>query len=144
MSNLIMLSIYICIRNYFHIFFFKKILGVSKTIRVFESPLPCNGKFECSFHIFRGPCISALFSLGWEVRYLSILIALLCPAEAHGGLHGYGTFFWPTERHLGSNWCDRLLVVKFIDSEQAKKLWRNLQTLTSEPSFLPFFWQIAF
>ena len=32
----------------------KKILGLSKAIGVFESPLPCNGKFECSIHIFRG------------------------------------------------------------------------------------------
>ena len=34
----------------------KKILGISKAIRVFESPLRCIWQFECSAHIFRGPC----------------------------------------------------------------------------------------
>ena len=38
----------------------KKILGISKTIRVFESPLLCIWQFECSVHIFRGPCFNIL------------------------------------------------------------------------------------
>ena len=37
----------------------KKILGISTAIRVFESPLLCIWQFECSVHIFRGPCLTA-------------------------------------------------------------------------------------
>ena len=36
----------------------KKILGTSKAIRVFESPLLSIWQFEFSVHIFRGPCVS--------------------------------------------------------------------------------------
>ena len=35
----------------------KKILGTSKAIRIFESPLLCIWQFECSVHIFRGPWV---------------------------------------------------------------------------------------
>ena len=37
----------------------KKILGISKAIGVIVSPLLCIWQFECSVHIFRGPCPSA-------------------------------------------------------------------------------------
>ena len=33
-------------------------MGISKAIRVFESPLLCIWQFECSVHIFRGPWVS--------------------------------------------------------------------------------------
>ena len=46
------------LRKVFSPFFSKKILGPTKDIVVFESPLPCNGTFECSVHIFRGPWIN--------------------------------------------------------------------------------------
>ena len=39
--------------------FFQKILDLSKAIGGFESPLPCNGNFECSVHIFRDPCLGS-------------------------------------------------------------------------------------
>ena len=55
MSNLIMPSAFICVGKYFHIFFQKKMLGLSKAIGDFVSPLPCNGKFECSVYVFRSP-----------------------------------------------------------------------------------------
>ena len=48
---------FICLGKYFHTFFQKKILGLSRAIGVFPSLLPCNGKCECSVHIFRGPWI---------------------------------------------------------------------------------------
>ena len=38
MSNLIMPSPFICFRKYFHTFFQKKLLGLSKAIGGFESP----------------------------------------------------------------------------------------------------------
>ena len=33
-------------------------MAISKATRVFESPLLCIRPFECSVHIFRGPCAS--------------------------------------------------------------------------------------
>ena len=45
-----------------------KIFGISKAIRVFESPLLCIWQFECSVHIFRGPwfiIVSLLNDLVW-------------------------------------------------------------------------------
>ena len=53
------LSFYM-LRKVFSHLFSKKILGPTKAIGVFESPLPCNGKFECSVQIFRGPCFTIL------------------------------------------------------------------------------------
>ena len=52
MSNLIMPSPFICLGKYFHTFFQKKILDLNNAIGGFDSPLPFNGKFECSVHIF--------------------------------------------------------------------------------------------
>ena len=43
------------LRKVFSHFFFLKMLGLSKSIGVFVSPLPCNGKFECSVYVFRSP-----------------------------------------------------------------------------------------
>ena len=36
----------------------KKILGISKGIRISEFPLLCIWQFDCSVHIIRGPCVS--------------------------------------------------------------------------------------
>ena len=44
------------LRKLFSHFLKKYILGLSKAI----VPLPCNGKFECSVHIFRGPWFSKM------------------------------------------------------------------------------------
>jgi hypothetical protein len=40
---------------------FKKILDISKAIRVFVFPLLCIWQFECSVHIFRGPWYVKLY-----------------------------------------------------------------------------------
>ena len=49
MSNFIMSSDFICLGKYVYSHFF------SKNVGVFVSPLPCNRKFKCCVHIFRGP-----------------------------------------------------------------------------------------
>ena len=53
-------SAFICIEKYFYKKI-KKMLSISKAIRVFESPLLCIWKFEYPVHIFRGPWFRPCF-----------------------------------------------------------------------------------
>ena len=82
MSNLIMPSPFICLGKYAHTFFSKKMMDLSKAIGGFESPLPCNRKFECSVHIFRGPW----FGIGkWHSGYEEAKYNYLIPHKHKSG-----------------------------------------------------------
>ena len=73
-SNWVMPSAFIWIKNNF-IKKIKKILGISKAIRIFESPLLCIWQFECSVHIFRGLLVS-LLNIFWKGSRISESILL--------------------------------------------------------------------
>ena len=66
----------------------KKILGISKAIRIFESPLLCIWQFECSVHIFRGPCSRLMDVLvdAREVLRNDALLLLIQLTKGHANL----------------------------------------------------------
>ena len=48
-------------------------MSISKATRVFESPLLCTWQFECSVHIFRGPCIDQTLNRTRKLKWQDIL-----------------------------------------------------------------------
>ena len=78
------------LRKVFSDFFSNKQWAPLKVQGFLSPPLPCNGKFECSVHIYRGPCLA--FSHGQErMRVLNMVqlmvlvwpYSLLVPHSAH-------------------------------------------------------------
>ena len=54
----------------------KKILGISKAIRGFESPLLCIWQFEISVHIFMGPSLGLPSDLFVQIKLTNVTGAI--------------------------------------------------------------------
>ena len=124
LSNWVMPSAFICIEKWFHKKI-KKILGLSKDIRVFESPILCIWQVECSVRIFRGPCLSIAF-LCFKNHVLSCTyIYAISISQDYSAIpyirdtHKYlwhlciekkSTPSWPMFDHRGSVYCEKVFL----------------------------------
>ena len=73
--------------------------------------------------------ITAVFSLGWVVRYLSILIALLCPSDAQGGL----SWIWDIFLAYWATFSIELMWQAF--SGKVHIFWEGKEIMTKSPNF---------
>ena len=125
------LSFYI-LRKVFSHFFSKKTLGLSKAIGVFEFPLPCNRKFECSVHIFRGPWATQLV-----IPQSKISSKNLGPSTYNSGFlrpNNLMKLIWPIISKFQINWGISSNVRGLLEKSELQHriayFWTNLKTFT--------------